>query len=47
MAAVLPAALPADPGDRLAALFDAHHERLYRLARRLAPHADEALDLVQ
>ena len=47
MAAVLPAALPADPGDRLAALFDAHHERLYRLARRLAPNADEALDLVQ
>jgi len=47
MAAVLPAALSADPGDRLAALFDAHHERLYRLARRLAPHADEALDLVQ
>lgn len=33
--------------DRLSALFDAHHERLYRLARRLAPSADEALDLVQ
>lgn len=47
LAAVLPVALPADPGDRLAALFDAHHERLYRLARRLAPNADEALDLVQ
>jgi RNA polymerase sigma-70 factor (ECF subfamily) len=47
MAAVLPVALPADPSDRLAALFDAHHERLYRLARRLAPNADEALDLVQ
>jgi RNA polymerase sigma-70 factor (ECF subfamily) len=47
IAAALPVALPADPGDRLAALFDAHHERLYRLARRLAPQADEALDLVQ
>jgi RNA polymerase sigma-70 factor (ECF subfamily) len=47
MAAVLPVALPGDPADRLSALFDAHHERLYRLARRLAPHADEALDLVQ
>ena len=47
MASVLPAALPANPAGRLAALFDAHHERLYRLARRLAPHADEALDLVQ
>jgi len=47
MAAALPVALPGDPADRLSALFDAHHERLYRLARRLAPHADEALDLVQ
>ena len=35
------------PTDRVAALFDAHHERLYRLARRLAPSADDALDLVQ
>jgi RNA polymerase sigma-70 factor (ECF subfamily) len=33
--------------DRLAVLFDTHHERLYRLARRLAPSADDALDLVQ
>jgi len=47
MAAVLPVAMPSDPGARLSALFDAHHERLYRLARRLAPRADEALDLVQ
>src|SRR2546428_7624382 len=35
------------PVDRVAALFDAHEERLYRLARRLASSADEARDLVQ
>jgi len=49
-AIVLPVALRGDTGDaaeRLSGLFDTHHERLYRLARRLAPHADEALDLVQ
>lgn len=34
-------------GERLAALFDAHHGRLYRLARRLARDAEEARDLVQ
>jgi RNA polymerase sigma-70 factor (ECF subfamily) len=28
-------------------LFDAHHQRLYRLARRLSTSADDALDLVQ
>ena len=33
--------------DRLAALFDAHHQRLYRLARRLSRDADAASDLVQ
>lgn len=33
--------------ERLTALFDAHGDRLYRLARRLASSADEALDLVQ
>ncbi len=33
--------------DRLAALFDAHHERLFRLARRLAGDREEARDLVQ
>lgn len=43
----LPATLPASAANRLAALFDAHYERLYRLARRLAPTADDALDLVQ
>jgi RNA polymerase sigma-70 factor (ECF subfamily) len=34
-------------GQRLAALFDAHEDRLYRLARRLAASSDEANDLVQ
>lgn len=33
--------------DRLGALFDAHHQRLYRLARRLSRSADDARDLVQ
>jgi RNA polymerase sigma-70 factor (ECF subfamily) len=33
--------------DRLGALFDAHHQRLYRLARRLSRNADDARDLVQ
>jgi RNA polymerase sigma-70 factor (ECF subfamily) len=33
--------------DRLGMLFDAHHQRLYRLARRLSGSADEARDLVQ
>ena len=32
---------------RLGDLFEAHHRRLYRLARRLAANADEAHDLVQ
>jgi DNA-directed RNA polymerase specialized sigma24 family protein len=36
-----------DPALRLAALFDAHHERLYRLARRLSGRADDARVLVQ
>ena len=43
------AAADARPGDadRLGVLFDAHHERLYRLARRLSRQADDARDLVQ
>src|SRR5689334_12992916 len=44
---VLPAALPDNPTSRLSALFDGHYERLYRLARRLAPTGDAARDLVQ
>jgi RNA polymerase sigma-70 factor, ECF subfamily len=41
-------AAPADEqAARLTALFDAHHDRLYRLARRLVRDADEARDLVQ
>jgi RNA polymerase sigma factor (sigma-70 family) len=32
---------------RLATLFDAHHQRLYRLARRLSPNAEDARDLLQ
>jgi RNA polymerase sigma factor (sigma-70 family) len=47
MASVAPVAVSGTPADRLASLFDAHHDRLYRLARRLAPSADDALDLVQ
>jgi RNA polymerase sigma-70 factor (ECF subfamily) len=33
--------------ERLARLFDAHHQRLYRLARRLCGSIEEARDLVQ
>lgn len=33
--------------DRLGLLFDAHHQRLYGLARRLCHDAEEAHDLVQ
>ena len=47
VATVLPAALPDKRADRLSSLFDAHHDRLYRLARRLTPSVDDALDLVQ
>ena len=43
----LPVALAANPADRLDALFETHYDRLYRLARRLTPSADDALDLVQ
>jgi RNA polymerase sigma-70 factor (ECF subfamily) len=43
----LPAVLTDNPVERLASLFDAHHDRLYRLARRIVPSTDDALDLVQ
>jgi len=47
MTQVFPMTSASDPADRLAALFDTHYGRLYRLARRLVPHRDDALDLVQ
>jgi RNA polymerase sigma factor (sigma-70 family) len=43
----LPATTAGPRAERLGALFDAHEDRLYRLARRLASTADEARDLVQ
>ena len=47
LARALPVVLAGNQVERLASLFDAHHGRLYRLARRLAPTGDDALDLVQ
>jgi DNA-directed RNA polymerase specialized sigma24 family protein len=38
---------PRSATDRLAGLFDLHHERLFRLACRLASDREEARDLVQ
>lgn len=43
----LPVALADDQAGRLSTLFDVHHDRLYRLARRLVPSVDDALDLMQ
>jgi RNA polymerase sigma-70 factor (ECF subfamily) len=36
-----------DDAERLGALFDTHHQRLYRLARRLSRNVEDARDLVQ
>lgn len=36
-----------DPAARLGTLFDTHHQRLFRLARRLARRPEDAHDLVQ
>lgn len=38
---------PADIAARLGALFDRHHQRLFRLARRLSRSPEDAHDLVQ
>ncbi len=40
-------AAAADPAVRVGALFDAHHQRLFKLARRLSRNSDDARDLVQ
>jgi RNA polymerase sigma factor (sigma-70 family) len=37
----------ADVATRVGALFDVHHQRLFRLARRLAGSSEDARDLVQ
>src|ERR1700693_190016 len=47
LARALPVVVVSNPAERLTALFDVHYARLYRLARRLAPSPDDALDLVQ
>ena len=47
VASSLPISITERPVDRIAGLFDAHHLRIYRLARRLTSNADDALDLVQ
>ena len=47
IARALPVLSASDPVERLESLFDIHYGRLYRLARRLAPSPDDALDLVQ
>lgn len=49
-AVAMPAAIgrpDEDPAARLGTLFDTHHQRLYRLARRLSRRPEDAHDLVQ
>jgi RNA polymerase sigma factor (sigma-70 family) len=49
-AIAMPVAVEKPPEDfaaRLGALFDLHHQRLFKLARRLSRNADDARDLVQ
>jgi len=49
-AVVVPAAMDGsddDPEARVAALFDAHYKRLFRLAQRLVRNADDSADVVQ
>jgi RNA polymerase sigma-70 factor (ECF subfamily) len=43
----VPLAAAETPGERLGRLYEAQHQRLYRLALRMARDAEEARDLVQ
>ncbi len=45
--AAIPSQAVTAPDNRLGHLFDRHHQRLYRLARRLSGSVEEARDLVQ
>lgn len=47
MPAALDRAADDEPSARIGALFDAHHQRLYRLARRMARTPEDAHDVVQ
>lgn len=47
LARALPLTDTCDSSKRLAVLFDAYYDRLYRLARRLTASADDARDVVQ
>lgn len=46
-AGFVPIAVADRSAERLSTLFDTHYDRLYRLARRLVPTADDARDVVQ
>src|SRR5262249_11704811 len=47
LADAFPVVAAGNATDRLTALFEAHHNRLYRLARRLTSSYEDAVDLVQ